>query len=650
MPIAVNEAGDAVFLTPQGQWEPAQIAVNPQTKETLAFDGRDWQPIKTQPKSDYSWGDVGMAALRGVPIAGGLVEKNSTSESQATYKAFDEAHPWISGGAKFAGGIAALGPLGMTGLGARALGLTGSTLMRQVGNSALSGGVIGGLDAATRGQNPIQGGEIGAALGAASPIIGRGIGAAIAPVATTIRGIRDPSGEAARRVATAFSRDARVGGVGLDDAAYTAAQASGVPVANIDRGGELTRGLARSAANTSPEGRQVLNNVINDRFEGQSERVAGWLRNAFNYPDARAQQDAIDVVKKTVNRKNYALAYKEGDKPIWSPELERLAGSPAVENAIKSATTTWKDRAITEGFGGFRVPITVTLDGRVVFNKGPNGVPTYPNLQFWDYVRRELSDTASAANRAGRKEEASRIGDLARSMNSELDNIIPSYANARAGASRFFGAEDAIEAGQNFVTQNFAIPEARSVLSKMSPTERKLFQDGFVSRYIETIDKMGDRRNILNQIANSPAAKEKLNMALGPQKAAELEAALRIEGIMDLARSSVQGNSTTARQLAELGLAGGAYGLGTGGDILNPNPTALANAALVYGAMKGQSAINTNVSREIARLLASGDKNLIDRGVKMISAPPYLKALRNADMGLAQAGTTLAGRAMTGVF
>ena len=650
MPIAVNEAGDAVFLTPQGQWEPAQIAVNPQTKETLAFDGRDWQPIKTQPKSDYSWGDVGMAALRGVPIAGGLVEKNSTSESQATYKAFDEAHPWISGGAKFAGGIAALGPLGMTGLGARALGLTGSTLMRQVGNSALSGGVIGGLDAATRGQNPIQGGEIGAALGAASPIIGRGIGAAIAPVATTIRGIRDPSGEAARRVATAFSRDARVGGVGLDDAAYTAAQASGVPVANIDRGGELTRGLARSAANTSPEGRQVLNNVINDRFEGQSERVAGWLRNAFNYPDARAQQDAIDVVKKTVNRKNYALAYKEGDKPIWSPELERLAGSPAVENAIKSATTTWKDRAITEGFGGFRVPITVTPDGRVVFNKGPNGVPTYPNLQFWDYVRRELSDTASAANRAGRKEEASRIGDLARSMNSELDNIIPSYANARAGASRFFGAEDAIEAGQNFVTQNFAIPEARSVLSKMSPTERKLFQDGFVSRYIETIDKMGDRRNILNQIANSPAAKEKLNMALGPQKAAELEAALRIEGIMDLARSSVQGNSTTARQLAELGLAGGAYGLGTGGDILNPNPTALANAALVYGAMKGQSAINTNVSREIARLLASGDKNLIDRGVKMISAPPYLKALRNADMGLAQAGTTLAGRAMTGVF
>ncbi|MCK1465776.1 hypothetical protein IVB34_47710 [Bradyrhizobium sp. 2] len=95
----------------------------------------------------------------------------------------------------------------------------------------------------------------------------------------------------------------------------------------------------------------------------------------------------------------------------------------------------------------------------------------------------------------------------------------------------------------------------------MTPQERQLFQDGFVSRFVETLNQVGDRRNILNQIASSPAAREKLNVALGPQRAAELEAGLRVEGIMDLARNAVQGNSTTARQLAELGLAGGAYGL-----------------------------------------------------------------------------------------
>lgn len=46
MTIATNpETGQVVFLSPEGQWEPAQTAVNPQTKEMLAFDGREWRPV-----------------------------------------------------------------------------------------------------------------------------------------------------------------------------------------------------------------------------------------------------------------------------------------------------------------------------------------------------------------------------------------------------------------------------------------------------------------------------------------------------------------------------------------------------------------------------------------------------------------------------
>lgn len=46
-------------------------------------------------------------------------------------------------------------------------------------------------------------------------------------------------------------------------------------------------------------------------------------------------------------------------------------------------------------------------------------------------------------------------------------------------------------------------------------------------------------------------------MALGPQKAAELEAFLRVEDLMNTARGIITGKFTTVRQLAELGLAGG---------------------------------------------------------------------------------------------
>src|SRR5437868_1048668 len=46
MPLAINpQDGKAVYLTDQGSWEPAQTAVNPQTKETMAFDGKAWSAL-----------------------------------------------------------------------------------------------------------------------------------------------------------------------------------------------------------------------------------------------------------------------------------------------------------------------------------------------------------------------------------------------------------------------------------------------------------------------------------------------------------------------------------------------------------------------------------------------------------------------------
>ncbi len=51
---------------------------------------------------------------------------------------------------------------------------------------------------------------------------------------------------------------------------------------------------------------------------------------------------------------------------------------------------------------------------------------------------------------------------------------------------------------------------------------------------------------------------EQIQIALGPQRATELESMLRVENVMNMARGAVQGNSTTARQLFEMGLAGGA--------------------------------------------------------------------------------------------
>lgn len=528
----------------------------------------------------------------------------------------------------------------------------GATLPARMGIGAATGAAIGGASGAGEGTTPldrtsraITGVGVGGALGGVAPAAIEGIvrgGRAIAtPIANAVRGVRDVDSEAARRVVGALQRDQGIdpGAVGrLTPNEFAASVQSGGPANIMDLGGETTRALARSAANTSPEGRAVLNRGINDRFEGQTARVTGWLRNSFHFPDADAQREAIQQTARTVNRARYAQAYREGDRSIISPELERLLGSPAVVQAMRRASVSGRDRSITQGYGAFNPGVTIEND-IVRFNRGPTGAPSYPNLAFWDATKRELDDAANAAARAGRNGEAGVLADLARTLRGELDAQVPAYGQARAGAAHFFGAQDALEAGQNFVARNMRSPDARRALAQMSPTERQLFQDGFVSRYIETLNQAGDRRSILNKIAESPAAREKLNIALGRERAEELEAGLRVEGIMDLARNAVQGNSTTARQLAELGLAGGTYTVGTGGNVLSPSPSALFNAALVYGAARGKGVINERLSRRVAEMLASNDPQILLRGIRTVTRSQNLfNSLRAADRGLARVG------------
>jgi hypothetical protein len=152
---------------------------------------------------------------------------------------------------------------------------------------------------------------------------------------------------------------------------------------------------------------------------------------------------------------------------------------------------------------------------------------------------------------------------------------------------------------------------------------------------------MPDRRNALNSIANSPAARTQLQIALGPQRAAQVEAMLRVEGVMDLARGAVQGNSTTIRQLAELGLAGGASATLGGGNPLTGDPASLLNAALMYGALRGGRAglatVDQRVSTQVARLLASNDPSQVRFGAQMLGRNRgLLDSLRQVDAALAR--------------
>lgn len=647
----VDEIAQSLGLTqPQAQghnnvpeFDPGVAGYNPQTGmvEPTALD-------RTMDKV----GAFSSNALEGMPIVGpsfnnvttdiaaGLVtpfsDKSFAENRQQmadAKKRVTRENPKTALAGSLTGAIGPMIPLGATALGGRMLGLTGPTLAGRTGMSALSSATIGGADTAARGGGLLDIGKsalVGGAIGGAIPLAGAGLkagwGALKDAVGPRISAITNPSKEAARRVAGAMETDARNSAVPLFNSQDEAvAAANRQPVLNVDRGGETTRALARSAANNDPEARALIDRTVQDRFVTQGNRAVSFIdRMMGGNTDDIAMRESLNTAAKAANGPAYRKAYQEGMNGVMSPELERLAGSPAIADAMKGAITKGQNRAIAEGFGGFNPKVKITPDGRISFN-GKGGVQAFPDLQLWDYTKRELDDMSKAAFRAGRDSEGGALAALSKQLRDELDNLVPSYKAARTGSAAFFGAEDAMDAGRKFVNLSRSVPETRQAILKMKPAEREAFQVGFASELKDMVKAAPDRQNVINRLYGSQEAREKIALALGPEKATQFEAFARVENIMDTLRGAM-GNSTTARQLKELGMAAGA---GTAaGYITGDWKTGLTTGLLVRGARAYGAHVDENMAKNIAGLLLSDDPRKMKLAIQMAAKnPKYLQAV-----------------------
>lgn len=565
-------------------------------------------------------GRMGYEALAGRGDATEAYEKARDAERE-TQKTAEEQYPGTTLTGNLAGAVAL--PVGGA--------LNAATLPARMGRGAMVGAGYGAASGAGAGENledraarTATGAGLGTVAGAAGPVVMRGaesaaqgVGKLAQPLVSAFRAARDPEAEAGRRVVTAIERDIRAGDAGLSPAEFRAA-----PGVVADFGGEMTRRLARSSSNTSPEGGLALRQVTDARFETQGGRTEDFLRGLVRtHANAGATREVLEKTAQTARKPFYDFAYKRGSGGIWDQELSELSQAPAVQAAVKAAITQAENRSASGRAGQL-----ISQDGK-------------PTLEFWDLVKKQLDQEINVAKRAGRKEDVMEINDLRSIIVGKLDAAVPSYAVARGVAAELFKANNALEAGEKFVTQRMNNAAVRKMLSRAGPEERELFAEGFVSKYIEKMNEVGDRRNILNSIGQSRAAKEQFDIVLGPQKTKELEAFLRVENVMDKLRTAVQGNSTTARQLMEAGLAGGAAGAFTGFD-----PTSMAGTAGMWLALRaggkfaGQK-IDGNVARRVGEMLASNDPAVLRRGLAIVSkSPQFMNSLRGADDFLAKIG------------
>jgi hypothetical protein len=687
-PGAINAAGDTIDpvtgrlrirVTPRNQPDPNLLP---------KVEGEDYQPagplqepigaipaaaVGAVQGASLNFGDetAGALAAAGQPVHAGMLTipatalkgvsrlgyEALTSKGEAT-AAFEAARdrwratveraqtlrPYSYGGGQVAGSLAL--PIGVAAAPVRAAPAVGGVIregLRRLGTRMVRGGITGagvggvsglgeGTDLTSRAEHGATGTVLGGAVGAGVPVATTAIGAVAQPVtraiSSRVRAVFRPTQEAERRVFAAKEADTATDQMArnrLTDAETAAARTEGEPVMLLDTGGEEMRGLARSAANQSPQGRAVLTQEIVQRSQEAPVRIADRLIGMFTYtPQARDR--VVREVAENVYEPRYAKAWKDAaNTPLWpanqlpgprsswkglpkqSPTNEGLLGdlsdiaqAEEVQKAIRIANPQLRNWAAADGLP-MPKPAFKIVDGKTVLSENKNSV-NIPSLQYWDYIKRALDKMGTPTSRM-----------FAHTIRNNLDEIVPSYKTAREAAShiKFFeGAPNAYEAGRAFVAKGQQIgPEARAKIAAMDPREQNLFRDGYLQEVVERIDKNG-RLDTITRIQRSRAAREEMEAALGKQGFAKVEVMVRLHDMMERANAAVRGNSTTARQIIEYGLASGAGGYGA----FTGDPNAIAAAALVAG----RRAVNERLSRRIAELLVRNDPDSFQKATQYV--------------------------------
>lgn len=618
-------------------------------------------------------GMIGRTILGGAQTG---IDKLRGRESEST-RAFDERlaevrkgneaakrnRPWTYGGGQLAGMVPSMAAVPGAGAVTR-MGISAATpALRRFGAEALDAGVQGGIaggvagagegeglgDRAMKGAEGIVSGIVGGPLAAGASALTRGAyDKFVRPVVGTVRGWMNPTGEAARRTGTALRADQEMiqqgTARGLTTREWAAARQRGEPVTLADLGAGHTQSLLRSSANTDPAAREMLEGTFSgpgSRFESQSERVGDTVRNILPGGRANARKTADQLVAEydAARVPAYKTAYQQGDQPIFTRAMEKLLSSPTVEAAMKRAISSGRDRDVTMGFGGFNPRVSIVND-KIVFNRGADGMPIPPNLQYWDAVKRELDDVASKAGRSGAKGEAEVAGSLAKILRNELDSVVPSYKKARGIAEDFFGEKNALEAGRALAGKKPVAEDVSALMRKMDPQERELFREGYASEFVErVIGRMKDTQDITKAMFNSPNERKLAAAIYGPGGMAQLQARMALETIMNGARNAL-GNSTTARQLIEAGLAGGAlsgYASGWDPGSMMAGATGLAGARWGKGAHAGLEhmatgakhligKVDAKTARRVAELLTSDDPRLLREGFQLAAKNEAIKS------------------------
>jgi hypothetical protein len=469
-------------------------------------------------------------------------------KARALDKAAADQHPLLYAGGQMLSGGAVLAPLASTEAGARALGITGDTLLSRVGAGTASGAALGAAtgyasgegDVANRLQSAGYGAATGGALGGAAPLVGAVAGKVVGAgsrVADWLKGAAtgdEPYTQAAGMLGHGgpepvtvaksphiMAAKALANAMAADEGAASAAASPGALLG--EAGPNLTQ-LSGGITSLPGEGQSIIRKALTARAAGATDRITNAL-DATLGPERDVLQTADDISQVQSTRAK-PLYDAVRNQPMYPTDnLNFVLGTKQGQAAIAKA------QDLAETFGH-------TVD------------PTLPDVGSMDYVKRALDDQISKSIRAGATAKTAGLQNLRNILVNEVDQQYPAYAQARQAWAGPAAVKDALEAGQTAFSNDQSPTAMRRVLNGMTPSENQAYTVGARAQIAQVMGTArSDPAGAINVFSKS-WNREKLNALVGPERAQSLVDAIQHERNLKAFGTEVAAGSQTAGRLA----------------------------------------------------------------------------------------------------
>jgi len=567
----------------------------------------------------------------------GELYDESVKIPRARNAAAKEANPIAFGVGEFGGGVALPGGLARVGV----RGALSAAAGRGLGARSVAGAKEGAAYGAAYGAGTAEGGvsdrltgaasgaATGAAIGAAMPgaiDLVSGVGRAIA---APIRGAFRPAEHAATKLGEAIYRDMPHAATASPQQRF-AERFQNMSEANpaamlMDAGGENVRGLMRAAANVPNTAREVARRRVDARQATQYKRIEDDLAKGFK--EGRNYYDSIDEIAERMERAGANVIAPALKTPTpMTPQLQGVLDRPTM-------------RELTE------------VIGRKIADEGaPIGLETRTTLLH--RIKIELDDQIGQSIRAEKMGQRPQAGwdtrtltILKRDLLNAIDNV--TYKRGLQLYASQAQLKNAAEDGFETFTKMAPEEITRRLREFDTNVERQFFRMGAMRALVDKVRQGNVNRDRTDGVFSSPEIQLKLEAVMPDRQSLRaFQKQLVIEAKFADTRKALQGNSTSAKQLAEGEQAGKESQV----------VTSIANAAMGGWQSKinalGQignrfTGLTPQTSGALLRLGMSKDPQLVDglmqRSIERARQTPIRRAER-AQQSTAGLAALLAGQ------